>query len=36
MQTRAPDQGRKISVTRAMEDEQSGTLRLRVVIECKP
>lgn len=35
MQTRAPDRGRDLSVTRVIQDELSGTLRLRVVIQCK-
>lgn len=35
MQTRAPDKGRDLSVTRVIQDELSGTLRLRVVIQCK-
>jgi hypothetical protein len=35
MQTRAPDRGRDLSVTRIIQDELSGTLRLRVVIQCK-
>ncbi|WP_208153857.1 restriction endonuclease (plasmid) [Sinorhizobium medicae] len=35
MQTRAPDRGRDLSVTRVIQDELSGTIRLRVVIQCK-
>ena len=35
MQTRAPDRGRDLSVTRVMQDELSGTARARVVIQCK-
>ncbi|WP_076861963.1 restriction endonuclease [Bradyrhizobium mercantei] len=35
MQTRAPDRGRDLSVTRVVQDELSGTLRHRVVIQCK-
>jgi hypothetical protein len=35
MQTRAPDRGRDLSVTRVISDALSGTLRLRVVIQCK-
>jgi hypothetical protein len=35
MQTRAPDRGRDLSVTRIIQDALSGTLRLRVVIQCK-
>lgn len=35
MQTRAPDRGRDLSVMRVIQDELSGTLRLRVVIQCK-
>ncbi|MBR1158072.1 restriction endonuclease [Bradyrhizobium elkanii] len=35
MQTRAPDKGRDLSVMRVIQDELSGTLRLRVVIQCK-
>jgi hypothetical protein len=35
MQTRAADRGRDLSVTRVIQDELSGTLRLRVVIQCK-
>jgi hypothetical protein len=35
MQTRAPDRGRDLSVTRVIQDELAGTLRLRVVIQCK-
>jgi len=35
MQTRAPDRGRDLSVTRVITDALSGTLRLRVVIQCK-
>ncbi|WFU25595.1 restriction endonuclease [Bradyrhizobium sp. CB1717] len=35
MQTRAPDKGRDLSVVRVIQDELSGTLRLRVVIQCK-
>lgn len=35
MQTRAPDQGRDLSVMRVITDSLSGTLRLRVVIQCK-
>ena len=35
MQTRAPDRGRDLSVTRVTQDELSGTSRARVVIQCK-
>jgi hypothetical protein len=35
MQTRAPDRGRDLSVTRTSLDPLSGTLRQRVVIQCK-
>jgi hypothetical protein len=35
MQTRAQDRGRDLSVTRVITDSLSGTLRLRVVIQCK-
>lgn len=35
MQTRAADRGRDLSVTRVIQDELSGTQRLRVVIQCK-
>ncbi|AMD56968.1 hypothetical protein AWN88_01460 [Agrobacterium tumefaciens] len=35
MQTRAPDRGRDLSVTRETKDELSGTLHQRVVIQCK-
>ncbi len=35
MQTRAPDRGRDLSVTRVIQDELSGTIRHRVVIQCK-
>ena len=35
MQTRAPDRGRDLSVMRVIQDELSGTLRLRVIIQCK-
>ncbi|TAX46511.1 restriction endonuclease (plasmid) [Rhizobium leguminosarum] len=35
MQTRAPDRGRDLSVMRVIQDELSGTIRLRVVIQCK-
>lgn len=35
MQTRAPDRGRDLSVTRAIADALSGTLRLKVIIQCK-
>ena len=35
MQTRAPDRGRDLSVMRVINDGLSGTLRLRVVIQCK-
>lgn len=35
MQTRAPDRGRDLSVTRVIQDELSGTMRHRVVIQCK-
>lgn len=35
MQTRAPDRGRDLSVTRVTQDELSGTFRQRVVIQCK-
>jgi hypothetical protein len=35
MQTRAADRGRDLSVTRVIQDELSGTQRLRVIIQCK-
>jgi hypothetical protein len=35
MQTRAPDRGRDLSVTRVIQDDLSGTHRQRVVIQCK-
>lgn len=35
MQTRAPDRGRDLSVTRIQKDELSGTSRQRIVIQCK-
>lgn len=35
MQTRAPDRGRDLSVMRVIQDELAGTLRLRVIIQCK-
>ena len=35
MQTRAPDRGRDVSVTRVQQDRLSGSLRQRVVIQCK-
>ena len=35
MQTRAPDRGRDLSVTRTTTDALSGTLHQRVVIQCK-
>jgi hypothetical protein len=35
MQTRAPDRGRDLSVTRVVSDALSGTLRQRMVIQCK-
>jgi hypothetical protein len=35
MQTRAPDKGRDLSVTRIRADRLSGTFRERVVIQCK-
>ena len=35
MQTRAPDHGRDLSVTRTTTDALSGTLHQRVVIQCK-
>ncbi len=35
MTTRAPDRGRDLSVTRTMSDALSGTIRHRVVIQCK-
>jgi hypothetical protein len=35
MQTRAPDQGRDLSVTRVVNDPLSGVTRHRVVIQCK-
>lgn len=34
-QTRAPDRGRDLSVTRILVDPLSGTFRFRVVIQCK-
>jgi hypothetical protein len=35
MRTNAPDRGRDLSVTRVIVDSLAGTLRLRVVIQCK-
>ncbi|HEY0837141.1 MAG TPA: restriction endonuclease [Azospirillum sp.] len=35
MRTNAPDRGRDLSVTRVVVDGLAGTLRLRVVIQCK-
>lgn len=35
MQTRAPDRGRDLSVTRVIPDALSGTRRERVIIQCK-
>jgi hypothetical protein len=35
MQTRAPDRGRDLSVTRVSTDELAGTSRQRVIIQCK-
>ncbi len=35
MQTRAPDRGRDLSVTRVTVDDLAGTLRQRVIIQCK-
>jgi hypothetical protein len=35
MQTRAPDRGRDLSVTRVSNDDLSGTLRHRVILQCK-
>jgi hypothetical protein len=35
MRTRAPDRGRDLSVTRVTTDGLSGTLRQRIVIQCK-
>lgn len=35
MQTRAPDRGRDLSVTRVMKDPLSGTRWQRIVIQCK-
>lgn len=35
MQTSAPDRGRDLSAVRVLLDALSGTLRLRVVIQCK-
>ena len=35
MQTNAPDRGRDLSVTRVTNDPLSGTLRQRVIIQCK-
>jgi hypothetical protein len=35
MKTRAPDRGRDLSVTRVSTDSLAGTLRSRVVIQCK-
>ncbi|WGM40783.1 hypothetical protein AMEJIAPC_03730 [Caulobacter sp. NIBR1757] len=35
MQTRAPDRGRDLSVTRVMTDSLAGTIRQRVIIQCK-
>lgn len=35
IQARAADRGRDLSVTRVIQDELSGTQRLRVIIQCK-
>lgn len=35
MRTHAPDRGRDLSVTRVITDSLSGTLRQRVIIQCK-
>ena len=35
MRTQAPDRGRDLSVTRIIQDDLSGTTRLRVIIQCK-
>ncbi len=35
MRTRAPDRGRDLSVTRVITDSLSGTMRQRVIIQCK-
>lgn len=35
MQTRAPDRGRDLSVTHIIRDELAGSLRARVIIQCK-
>lgn len=35
MQTNAPDQGRDLSVTRVTTDALSGTMRSRVIIQCR-
>lgn len=35
MRTRAPDRGRDLSVTRVSSDTLAGTIRQRVVIQCK-
>jgi len=35
MRTSAPDRGRDLSVTRVIVDRLAGTLRVRVVIQCK-
>jgi hypothetical protein len=35
MRTNAPDRGRDLSVYRVHEDALSGTMRLRVIIQCK-
>ncbi len=35
MQTRAPDRGRDLSVTRVITDDLAGTLRQRIIIQCK-
>jgi hypothetical protein len=35
MPTTAPDRGRDLSVTRVINDSLSGTIRLRVIIQCK-
>jgi Restriction endonuclease len=35
MKTKAPDRGRDLSVTRVVTDALSGTMRQRVIIQCK-
>jgi hypothetical protein len=35
MKSRAPDRGRDLSVTRVVKDPLAGTIRNRVIIQCK-